>query len=119
MRQVLADSIPSGAEPMSFKLPGEVNPFEAPLAGIGEDVLYRDFADNDAELIRREHIGRESNIKSLGHLYYLGAFFGALGTIGLVMMVAGLIPTGPSQPGVDPTAQKIGLGFAAVFYLLL
>ena len=105
---------------MSFDPPRSVNPFEAPLAGIGERALYQDIADNDAELIRREHLGRESNIKSLGHLSYLGAFFGALGTIGLGLMAVGVIPTDPNlQNGVDATSRKFLLGGIAFFYLVL
>lgn len=104
---------------MSFDPPGGVNPFEAPLAGIGERALYQDLADNDAELIRREHLGRESNIKSLGHLSYLGSFFLALGAILMILMAAGAIPTDPNmQNGVDPASQKFIFGGIAFLYLV-
>ena len=103
---------------MSFNLPGEVNPFEAPRAEIGEEARYHDIADNDAEMIRREHIGREANIKSLGQLNYLGAFFGVIGTILYVALAAGVMPMPPNQaPGLDPNAQRIAMGIAALISL--
>jgi hypothetical protein len=105
---------------MSFNLPGGVNPFEAPLAGIGEEARYGDLADNNAELIRREHIGRETNIKSLGHLAYLGAFFGTLGTIILALLAVGVIPSnGDQQNQLDPATQKLVFGGLAVFYFAI
>jgi hypothetical protein len=104
---------------MSFDPPGGVNPFEAPRAGIGEKALYQDIADNDAELIRREHLGREANIKSLGHLNYLGAFFCGLATIGIALTAMGVIPPSPNQPNsLDPMTQKLVFGGMAVFYLV-
>lgn len=38
----------------------------------------------DAESIRREHIGTETNLKSVGSLYYLGAFITT--AIGVTML---------------------------------
>jgi hypothetical protein len=105
---------------MSFNLPGEVNPFEAPRASIGEGPRYPGEVRGDAESIRREYLGREANIKSIGHLYYLGTFFGVLGTIGAILMATGALPTPPNQqPGVDPAMQKAIMGAAALFYLVI
>lgn len=99
---------------------GEVNPFEAPRAGIGEEVVYRDLADNDAELIRREHIGHEANVKSIGHLYYLGAFFGALGAVVYVLLASGVMPVPPNQRnGMDPAIFRVAMGVAAAVCLVM
>jgi hypothetical protein len=104
---------------MSFDPPGGVNPFEAPRAGIGEKALYQDIADNDAELIRREHLGREANIKSLGHLDYLGAFFCGITTVVFAMTGMGVLQPRMNQPdALDPMMQKLIFGGIAVFYLL-
>jgi hypothetical protein len=105
---------------MSYDLPGEINPFEAPRAGIGEEVLYRDLADNDAEMIRLENIGHEANIKSLGHLNYLGAIFWGFFVVIAALMATGTIPQPPNQPNpVDPAMQRIIMGLGALFYLVL
>jgi hypothetical protein len=104
---------------MSFDPPGGVNPFEAPRAGIGGRAWGLDVADNDAELIRREHLGREANIKSLGHLNYLGAFFCGLATILIALTAMGVIPPRLDQPNtLDPMTQKLIFGGMAVFYLV-
>jgi hypothetical protein len=104
---------------MSYNLPGEVNPFEAPRAGIGEEAQYLDFADQDAETIRRAHLGRESNIKSLGSLYYLGAVFGSLLTILYFAIAAGLVtmPAGNAAQG-EPIDQRLGMVIAGFITLL-
>jgi hypothetical protein len=104
---------------MSYQIPGEVNPFEAPRAQIGGPAGYEDAIDGDAETIRREHIGHEANVKSVGHLNYLGAFFGGLGTLGLVLMAAGVIPPNGNPNGMDPTTAKFIFAGVAVFYGLM
>jgi hypothetical protein len=110
---------------MSFDPPGGVNHFQAPRTGIGEGALYGDVIDNDAELIRRDHLSREANIKSLGQLLYFFAFFGVVGMVVLFSMAAGIIPTGPNAlKGMDPSTQKLffaAMGFgclvATAFYI--
>jgi len=103
---------------MSFDPPERDNPFEAPRTTIGERALSSDILDNDAELIRREHLGHEANVKSLGQLYYLGTFFGVIGTIFVVLMAAGAIPIPPNQQqGMDPDTTRLIYWGMAVFYL--
>ncbi len=105
---------------MSFNLPGEANPFEAPRAGIGEEARYLDMADNDAEMIRREHISHEASVKSIGSLNYLGAILCGFGTVGLALMAVGVFPIAPNQQnGVDPAMQKYIFAGLAAFYLFL
>jgi len=107
---------------VSFAPPEDVNPFDPPRAEIGHRAFDSGLVDNEAELIRRAHIGHEASIRSLGLLNYFGAIFGAIGTVGLLVMASGLvslnqpnaIPNGPS-PG---TMRVIFLG-VAVLYLAL
>ena len=53
-----------------------INPYAAPKAAV-EDVS----AHPEADAIRREHISHEASIRSIGTLYYLGAFFMIAGTL--------------------------------------
>ncbi|MDI1315312.1 hypothetical protein [Prosthecobacter sp.] len=59
----------------------EINPYAAPQA----QVLQTTSRD---ELIREEHINTEATIKSVGILYYLGAF--ALILYGVLMIITGI-----------------------------
>ena len=99
---------------MSFDPPGSVNPFEAPRAGIGEKALVGELADADAELVRRQHISREANVKSVGQLLYVGGFCAIIGTVVLFLIAAGVIPMNANpQAGMDSSTQKVfmaGLG---------
>ncbi len=82
--------------------------------------MSRDLADDDAELVRREHIGHEMNIKSLGHLNYLLACFWSFFVVFAILMATGVIPLPPNQRGgADQDMQKIIMGAGAVFYLVL
>jgi hypothetical protein len=59
----------------------EENPYAPPKSNI----LNAPQAETmDAESIRREHIGTETNLKSVGSLYYLGAFITT--AIGVTML---------------------------------
>lgn len=104
---------------MSFEVPGDLNPFEAPRASIGEEATYLDPAVDGAEAIRREHIGREANVKSIGHLFYLGAFFLGLGTVVAIGIMAGIVPGGRNpDPEVNLVAYRVGQGIATFLFLL-
>lgn len=104
---------------MSFDLPGEVNPFEAPRAEIGEEALYLDLADHDSELIRREHLSREHSIRTLGRVAYLAAGFASFFTIVIGLTASGAIEMPPNQNnGMDPALQKVFIAAAALVYLV-
>ncbi|WP_435009980.1 hypothetical protein P12x_001199 [Tundrisphaera lichenicola] len=105
---------------MSFDSPRDVNPFEAPRAGIGQYAAADDYleSESDAEIIRRAHIGHEASIKSLGLLNFFFAFFGLLGTLALLAMGVGLIPMPPSQDPNSPSPEAmrgIFLGLSLVY----
>ena len=76
----------------------DINPYAAPKAVV-DDVG----ADAEAEAIRREHINHEASIKAVGFLYYLGGFFAAVGSIGILF------------EGLD---ENRGISGVAVFILL-
>lgn len=107
---------------MSYLPHKEVNPFQAPNARVGD--YATDLGDLDrageAEMIRREHINHEVSIKTLGTLYYFGAFLLALMTVGIFIAGSGLIPMNlANDPNVTPRMMQgilLGLG---VFYLAL
>lgn len=107
---------------MSFAPPEDVNPFDPPRAEIGHRAFDSGLVDNEAELIRRAHIGHEASIRSLGLLCYLGAIFGAIGTLVLLVLGSGLIPMNP--PNANPNAPSpemlrgIFLGLAVVYLAL-
>jgi hypothetical protein len=82
---------------MSYQVPGDPNPFEAPRAEIGRRAnLLGD--ETEAELIRRANLSHEASVKSIGSLYYLGAI---LQLINVILLLVG----GGRQnqvPGVTP-----------------
>ncbi len=79
-----------------------VNPYAPPKAHV-DDVIA---TDSDADAVRREHIRRETSIRSIGALYYLGGGF--LGLFGVLMLLAWLAR--------DRTAFNLA---AAVVFLVL
>lgn len=66
-----------------------------------------------AEAIRREHMRHEIQLKSIGSLYYLGAFFGLLGGLGFVMTLFG--PNGISATTLGVTAVYLVIGVGSLF----
>ncbi|WP_435018702.1 hypothetical protein TA3x_000687 [Tundrisphaera sp. TA3] len=97
---------------MSFAPPEEINPFEAPRAGI--KAVPVEGVGTDAELTRRAHLGHEASVKSIGSLYYLSALFCGLGLIGNVLQLTGSIGDAPRDPG-----QMMGLALVCVFSFAL
>lgn len=91
---------------MSFAPPEDVNPFDPPRAEIGHRAFDSGLVDNEAELIRRAHIGHEASIRSLGLLSYLGAIFGAIGTLVLLVLGSGLIPMNPPNANRTPHPRR-------------
>lgn len=59
----------------------EMNPYAAPQA----DVLPQSQATSTEEMIRQQHLKTEVTIKTVGFLYYLGAF--GVGTAAVTMLV--------------------------------
>jgi len=106
---------------MTIETPGEVNPFEAPKTLIGEVAFLDEVVSDEEEKIRRDHLGREANIKSLGLLGYLIAALTGFITVVAIFMALGVIPMPPEQArsGMDPTMQKIVMGAGALFYLIV
>ena len=73
------------------------NPYAAPQSiDVPVELL------SDVEAVRKEHLGTEASIKSIGLLYWLAAFFLAIATFGISM-------DRPSVNGPAYTAFLIGL----------
>lgn len=70
-----------------------VNPFAPPKAHVADI----ETANSDAERIRQEHIKRETSIRSIGLLYYIGGVFMVLAGIGL-SVVAFTAPAAAGSP---------------------
>ena len=88
-----------------------INPYAAPKAAV-EDVS----ANPEADAIRREHISHEASIRSIGTLYYLGAFFMIAGMLG-----AFFLDSRPQQHfSTGPVVVLLGFFglLAAGFFLL-
>ncbi len=104
---------------MSFTLPEDANPFEAPRAGIGGSVPEFAGGATDAELIRRAHIAHEASIRSIGILFYLNAFFGVGVTIFVALLAGGVVPTDPQAGAGLPPGMLTGLLWGATVLCLL
>lgn len=78
-----------------------INPYQAPTAYV-EDVGV----NAELERIRRGHINHEASLKSVGILYYLGAFLMAFGSVGASFGLLGA------------AAESVG-GSTAAFLLLM
>jgi hypothetical protein len=87
----------------------EFNPYASPKADVAPAV---DAADGDmerAERIRRENLGRETNVKAIGSLYLIGAIFQGLGLLIQVLQLAGTMPT--NRAGAPLALQVFNLAF--------
>ncbi|OYW76266.1 MAG: hypothetical protein B7Z37_09580 [Verrucomicrobia bacterium 12-59-8] len=85
----------------------EINPYAAPQS----QVLQSSSLD---ELVRKEHINTEATIKSVGTLYYLGAFMVIL--VGLSTFVGNNLNIGAYAPLVGVLIIAIGIGQGSVAY---
>jgi hypothetical protein len=96
--------------------PQEDNPYAAPATRLDAMAAGPPEEIAEAEAIRKAHLGFETNIKSLGGLYYLGAFFAAFGiVVGLVMLAGGGFG-GPNAAAMDPGTRTIAAaGITAVY----
>ncbi len=95
---------------MTFQSHGDLNPFEAPVAGIGQRADDLDLIDEGAEAIRREHIRHETSIKALGVLNYLGAIITALAAFFLLAVASGALPANP-PPNMTPEEGRTFNGY--------
>lgn len=86
-----------------------LNPYAAPKAAV-EDVS----AYPEADAIRREHISHEASIRSIGTLYYLGAFFMIAGTL-----AAFLLESRRTQLSAAPVVILAFFGLLAIGFFLL
>lgn len=93
------------------RLPPElpsINPYAAPTA------VVADFApeSSEAERIRLAHVRHERQLKGIGSLYFLVAFFGMLGGIA---MVVGAFGAGVGEVrGTDDFALGVGFAYIAI-----
>jgi uncharacterized membrane protein (DUF2068 family) len=95
-------------------MPDDPNPYAPPTAAIGDEPveLYPVGDLAAAEAVRRAHIGHEAAVKSIGSLHYLGAFFGFLAVVPIV--IEGLSQAGAANP------ERIGyvVGAALVYVVV-
>lgn len=89
---------------MSTAYTDDENFFQAPQSAIGDAALGP--ADAEIEAIRRQYIGHEVSVKSIGSLFFLGAIFAAVAMIVGLLGMFGVIDMTPR--GNDP-AVPFGL----------
>ncbi len=102
---------------MAVMPPDEANPFRAPVATIGGPILSE--TGTDAELIRRTYLNHEASVKSLGSLYYLGAIFGAIATVGYGLAAAGLFKIPVQDNGGAEVDPRLIMGVSTLFMLVM
>ncbi|MEM9185281.1 MAG: hypothetical protein AAGB00_02145 [Planctomycetota bacterium] len=92
----------------------DANPFASPLSAAADDVA----ADSEFEAVRRDLIGHEASVRSMGLLYMIGFVGAALAAVGC--LVAGSIAlangAGPSEGGVILGIAAGAVAFAALYY---
>jgi len=97
--------------------PEDQNPFEAPLAEIGDRAIDLG-GDGDAELIRRHHLGRERSIRSIGLLCYLTAALAGLFAGVAALAAAGVIDVNrradPASAGMQTLLFVAGIAIYGV-----
>jgi len=87
---------------MTFDPPGDAN-----------------LAEGDPEAVRRSYLRHESNIKSVGQLCYLVAFFSILGTLEFFLFARGVIPQPPEMKALAPPGLIRVLFWVMTFGFLL
>jgi hypothetical protein len=92
--------------------PASVNPYAPPESALaGAEPLDAGGDLAEAEATRRAYLNHEASVQSIGSLHYIAAFFGFLGTLGLIASLA---------LRVQPDSQTmLTLGFVTGFYLVL
>jgi hypothetical protein len=91
----------------------EINPYAPPTTAIGDEPLEV-IPEGDlaaAEAMRRQYLGHEASVRSIGSLYLLGAILGFLGAFFIFIGALTTIPRG------DAAASGVMFGLA-VGYLL-
>jgi hypothetical protein len=76
-----------------------------------------DLVSSEPETVRRAYLRQESNVKSVGMLCYLVAFFSLLGTLEFSVFATGTIPPPPELKTLAPPVviQALFWAFAAAF----
>jgi len=82
--------------------PGESRPPDEPRTGIAARPQGLDLAGEVPESIRRANLRQESNVKSIGQLCYLVAFFSFLGTLEFFLFAVGVIPQAREMKSLTP-----------------
>jgi hypothetical protein len=76
--------------------------------------------DDDPSATRLAYLPRESNVKSVGQLCYLVAFFGALGTLEFFLFARGVITQPPELKGLaEPRLIQILFWALTIAFLLV
>src|SRR5262245_20480145 len=92
----------------------EFNPYASPQADLAPPVQGADGDMERAERVRRENLGRETNIKAIGSLYLIGAIFQGLGLIVQVLQITGTMPTNRTASAVP--LQVLNLRMSAAMF---
>jgi hypothetical protein len=76
-----------------------------------------DLTSSNPETVRRAYLRHESNVKSVGQLCYLVAFFSLLGALEFSVFAAGLIPPPPEIKALAPPGviRALFWAFAVAF----
>jgi serine/threonine protein kinase len=101
------DILPLSSASSSLPRDDSLNPFASQVAGIDAGSVDL-VSDPQAAAIRQSHIRHEASIKSAGLLYYLGALYGAISFLFLIMT--------PIGEAVDRKAQS---GTAVIFFVVM
>ncbi|SIO08906.1 hypothetical protein SAMN05444166_2387 [Singulisphaera sp. GP187] len=95
-----------------------LNPYAAPLADLGAVETERAGDDSEAEIVRRLYLGHEAAVKSVGSLHYFGAFLGAMGVMGVAVVMTYSVQRDPQLPTFavlavygGMTVVNFGLGY--------
>lgn len=99
-----------------------VDDFENPYAAPGADLMPPSLDPGDdlaaAEAIRGEHIGHEAAVKSVGSLFILGAVFLGIGSVVMLSIAAGIIPSGDQDAEAAQMFRVIVGGIGALYLAL-
>jgi hypothetical protein len=75
-------------------------------------------ADQPPESVRLDHLLQESNVKSVGQLCYLVAFFSTLGTLEFALFLIGVIPRDDLEKVIPGTLLDLFFGVFTVGFAL-
>jgi hypothetical protein len=97
-----------------------VDPYRPLESTTGQDRATPFSKVDDAAALRRAYVRHESNIKSIGQLCYLVAFFGGLGTLEFFLFAKGILESPPELNEIAPPELIQGLfwGMTLCFAIL-